>query len=65
MSFVHQQIINLNPYPAGTESFAISILLTDQLQVLILISLKMTIDCPKSVRWINLFKKFSMVRVKT
>ena len=40
-----------------------SILLTDQLQVLILISFKMIMDSAKTVRWILSFQKFSMLRV--
>ena len=40
------------------------ILLADQLQVFILISLKMTMESAKNVKWIIPFKKFSMIRVK-
>ena len=40
-----------------------SILLADQLQVLVLISLKMVMDSSKNVMWIIPFKKFGMVRV--
>ena len=40
-----------------------SILLADQHQVLILISLKMILDSSKNGRWITPFKKFSRLRV--
>ena len=42
----------------------VCILLADQLQILILISLKMIIESPKTCRWITQFKKFSRLRVK-
>ena len=57
----------INPYPAGTKrQLALChqyvqyelILLADQLQVLILISLNMVMDISKNERWIILFKKF-------
>ena len=41
-----------------------SILLADQLQVLILISIKLITDSSKNVRWNIPFKKCGMVRVK-
>ena len=41
-----------------------SYMLADQLQVPILISLKMIMDSAKNCRWIIPFKKFGMIRVK-
>ena len=66
----------INPYPARTESDqflpSISIepsqtarMLADQLQDLILISLKMVIDSSRNGWWIVPLKKFSKLRVTT
>ena len=59
--------LSFNPYPAGTESDmslpAGSILFTDQLHILIImISLKMTMDSSKNGSWVILSKKFSWLK---
>ena len=59
-------VLSFNPYPAGNECASKEpgqILLTDQFQILIFISLKMIMDSIKNGRWIIPLTKFSKLRL--